>query len=88
MGNTRRTLTYIPWTYRVHVDQPAGFLPRLLHPLEAEAGVHFIGELTALQPLEGRAIVPGSDADRNAVTTHSLNLVAYLLHEPYSKLNK
>lgn len=46
----------------MHVDQPACFLPRLLHPVETEAGVHLVGELTALQPLEGRhgrSIVPG-----------------------------
>lgn len=46
----------------MHVDQPARFLPGLFHPVEAEAGVHLVGELAALQPLEsghGRAIVPG-----------------------------
>lgn len=40
-------------TDRVHVDQPARFLSRLLHPLETEARVHLVRELAALQPLEG-----------------------------------
>lgn len=50
-------------TYRMHIDQPPCFLPRLLHPVEPEAGVHLVGELAALQPLEGGhggSIVPGS----------------------------
>lgn len=50
------------WTHRVHVHQPSCFLSWVLHPVEAEAGVHLVGELAALQPLEGRqrgAIVPG-----------------------------
>lgn len=45
----------------MHVDKPSRFLPRLFHPVKAEAGVHLVGELAALQPLErghGRAIVP------------------------------
>lgn len=57
-------------TYRMHVDQPAGFLSRLLHPVEAEAGVHLVGELAALQPLEGRhggAIVPGSNTHNSYI---------------------
>ena len=40
-------------TYRVHVNQPARFLPRIFHPFEAEAGVHLVCELTALQPFDG-----------------------------------
>lgn len=51
-------------THWMHIDQPARFLPRLLHPVEAEASVHLVGELAALQPLESGhrwAIVPDSN---------------------------
>lgn len=49
--------------HRVHVDEPARPLPGLLHPVEAEASVHVVGELAALQPLDGRhrgAVIPDS----------------------------
>lgn len=48
-------------TYWMHVDQPAYFLSRFPYPVESKAGVHLVGELAALQPLEGGhggAIVP------------------------------
>lgn len=50
------------WTYWMHVDQPACFFSWFSHPVEPKAGVHLVGELAALQPLEGghgRPIVPG-----------------------------
>lgn len=57
-------------THRMHVDQPARLLPRLFHSVEAEAGVHLVGELAALQPLEGGhrgAIVPGSNTHNSHI---------------------
>lgn len=46
----------------MHVDQPACFFSRFPDPVESKAGIHLVGELAALQPLEGghgRSIVPG-----------------------------
>lgn len=37
----------------MHVDQPACFLSRFFHPVKSETCVHLVGELAALQPLEG-----------------------------------
>lgn len=50
------------WTYWMHVDQPACFFSRFPDPVESKAGIHLVGELAALQPLEGghgRSVVPG-----------------------------
>lgn len=80
MKNTSRTcseshmnlnlihLRKICGTHGVHVDQPARFLPGLLHPVKAEAGVHVVGELAALQPLErrhGGSIIPDSNTQQH-----------------------
>lgn len=52
-----------PGAYRMHVDEPACLLTRLLEPLKTEPQIHLIRPLTALQALECRdrgrgAIVP------------------------------
>lgn len=47
--------------YRVHVDQPAGLLARVLHPLKPKLRIHPVRTLAPLQALESGergAIVP------------------------------